>query len=316
VRSAARIVAVVASGFVLAACLRSSQAPDAAAPGPLDDGAITVASFDFPESDVLAEIYSEALESKGFRVIRQFHIGTRELVEPALERGLVELVPEYAGSALEFLGAAGPPPVGGAPTGIASDPESAHASLVRAFATRGVTVLEASPAQDQNGFAVTAQTAATYHLRRLSDLGAVAGSLTIGGPPECERRPLCVPGLASTYGLHFARFQSLDASGPITAEALRTGTVDVALMFTTDGDVETNGFVLLGDDRHLQPAENVTPVVNSEVVRRFGQAAVKVIDDVSVRLTTSELRSLNAQTIGGRTPRQVAAAWLATHGPQ
>ena len=87
-------------------------------------------------------------------------------------------------------------------------------------------------------------------------------------------------------------------------------------MFTTDGDVETNGFVLLGDDRHLQPAENVTPVVNSEVVRRFGQAAVEVIDDVSARLTTSDLRSLNAQTMGGRTPRQVAAAWLATDGPQ
>jgi len=306
---------VVASGLLLAACGRSSQAPGAARPGALDDDAITVASFDFPESDVLAEIYSEALETKGFRVMRQFHIGTRELVEPALERGLVELVPEYAGSALEFL-AAGSPPVGGAPTGIAPDPESAHASLVRAFATRGVTVLEASPAQDQNGFAVTAETAATYHLRRLSDLGAVAGSLTIGGPPECERRPLCVAGLTSTYGLHFERFQPLDASGPITAEALRTGTVDVALMFTTDGDVETNGFVLLGDDRHLQPAENVTPVVNSEVVRRFGQAAVEVIDDVSARLTTSDLRSLNAQTMGGRTPRQVAAAWLATDGPQ
>ena len=98
-----------------------------------------------PESEVLAEIYSEALESKGFRVIRQFDIGTRELVEPALERGLLELVPEYAGSALEFLGAAGPPPVGGAPTGIVSDPASAHASLVRAFAPRMVTVLAASP---------------------------------------------------------------------------------------------------------------------------------------------------------------------------
>jgi osmoprotectant transport system substrate-binding protein len=316
VSSGARFVAAVVLGLVLAACLRPGRGPQPAPHGALDDDAITVGSFDFPESEVLAEIYSKALETKGFRVIRQFDIGTRELVEPALERGLVELVPEYVGSALEFLGAAGPPLVGGAPTGVSSSPASAHASLVRAFALRGITVLAASPAQDQNGFAVTAQTAATYHLRRLSDLGAVAGSLTIGGPPECERRPLCLPGLASTYGLHFKRFQPLDASGPITTEAIRTGRVDVALMFTTDGDLQPNGFQLLVDDRHLQPAENVTPVMSSEVIQRFGRSAVTIIDGVSAQLTTLDLRSLNAQIADGHDLRQVAASWLATHGPK
>ena len=142
----------------------------------------------------------------------------------------------------------------------------------------------------------------------------MAGSLTIGGPPECEHRPLCVPGLASTYGLHFERFQVLDASGPLTTEALRTGSVDVALMFTTDGDVKTNGFVLLADDRHLQPAENVTPVVNSEVVRRFGQRAVDATNEVSARLTTDALRSLNAELATGMGARRVASAWMSANG--
>jgi osmoprotectant transport system substrate-binding protein len=120
--------------------------------------------------------------------------------------------------------------------------------------------------------------------------------------------------LVSTYGLRFERFQPLDASGPITSDALDAGTVDVALMFTTDGDIDTDGFVLLQDDRHLQPAENVTPVVNSEVVQRFGDQLVQVIDAVSRELTTEDLRSLNAVVARGQTPHEAAAAWLDAHG--
>jgi osmoprotectant transport system substrate-binding protein len=301
--------------LVVVSCGRASLPTAATTPEALLDNAITIGSFNFPESVVLAEIYAEALEAKGYRVIRQFEIGAREIVEPALERGLVELVPEYAGSALDFLGAAGAPRVGGVTPAEASDPNIVHDALVRAFASRGVTVLAASPAQDQNGFAVTAQTASTYNLRSVSDLGATAGNLTFGGPLECPKRPLCLLGLERTYGLHFKQFLPLDTSGPVSAEALRTGTVDVALMFTTDGDIQKNGFVLLLDDRQLQPAENVTPVVNAEIVTRFGQGIVDLIDEVSSRLTTDELRSLNAQLSDGLSASEVAAAWLATHGP-
>jgi osmoprotectant transport system substrate-binding protein len=301
--------------MVLVACARSTSAPGAVAPGALADGAITVGSFDFPESVVLAEIYAEALESKGFHVIRTFQIGTREIVDPSLERGLIELIPEYAGSALEFLGAAGVPGVGSAAPTAAADSAAVHDALVRAFEPRGVTVLAASPAQDQNGFAVTQQTATRYGLQRLSDLAGIAGTITLGGPPECPSRPLCQPGLEQTYGLHFQRFLPLDTSGPVTTQALRTGAVGVALMFTTDGDIQTNGFVLLRDDRHLQPAENVTPIVHSEVVRRFGAGVVGVIDEVSARLTTEALRSLNAELATGMSARRAASAWLAANAP-
>jgi osmoprotectant transport system substrate-binding protein len=267
------------------------------------DDAITIASFDFPESAVLAEIYSQALESRGFRVKRALHLGPRELVEPALERGLIEFVPEYQGTALEFvtLGRGKP----------STDVESTRRRLSEAFAHHGITVLAPSPAQDANAIAVTAQTAARYRLKTISDLSPVARRLVFGGPPECPSRPLCLAGLESVYGLHFKRFQGLDAGGPITSAGLAAGVIDVALVFTTSGDLRKNGFVILRDDRALQPAENVTPIVRNEIVAAYGRRFTDAVDAVSARLTTEGLRELNSSvSLQAKTPASVAAAWL------
>lgn len=283
------------------------ESPDALRTSVLQDDAISVASFNFPESTVLAEIYAQALEEAGFRVDRQLHLGPRELVEPALQRGLVELVPEYAGSALAFV------TLGGAPG--RGDPEEANRALAEAFAPRGITVLDPSAAQDQNGFAVTRATAERYGLRTISDLAPVAPSLTFGGPVECQERPLCLQGLGSTYGLSFKDFKTVDTSGPITAAALAEGTVDVALMFTTDGQIPQHDFVLLEDDLGLQPAENVTPVVRTDTVRRFGPQLVEALNAVSAELTDQALRVLNAQVgFQGTDPADAARAWLVAHG--
>jgi osmoprotectant transport system substrate-binding protein len=282
--------------------------PDIPSPtSTLDDDAITVASFEFPESVVLGEIYAQALEAEGFNVKRQLGIGPRELVEPSLERGLVELVPEYAGSALDFLA--------GGEDLATSDEELTHARLVDAFSERGVDVLTPAPAQNQNGFAVTRATAERHGLEAISDLMAIDEDFAFGGPPECAERPLCLEGLESMYGLEFDRFVTLDAGGPLTVSALRTGTVDVALLFTTDAAIQENDFVLLEDDRGLQPAENVTPVVRDEVIERHGDRFVGVVDAVSRLITTAELRALNASVaLEGESPERVAAAWLAEHG--
>ena len=282
--------------------------PDVPSPtSTLNDDAITVASFEFPESMVLGEIYAQALEAEGFNVKRQLGIGPRELVEPSLERGLVELVPEYAGSALDFLA--------GGEDLATSDEELTHARLVDAFSERGVDVLTPAPAQNQNGFAVTRATAERHGLEAISDLAAIDEDFALGGPPECPERPLCLEGLESTYGLEFDRFVTLDAGGPLTVSALRAGTVDVALLFTTDAAIQENDFVLLEDDRGLQPAENVTPVVRDEVIERHGDRFVGVVDAVSRLITTAELRALNASVaLEGASPERVAAAWLAEHG--
>jgi osmoprotectant transport system substrate-binding protein len=298
----ARVAAIVAAA-VLGSCGSGMPGETSA----LDDRAITVASFNFPESVILGEIYAQALEGGGFAVKRQLGLGARELVEPSLERGLVEFVPEYSGSALEFLTA---------DSGQSTPNEDVtHERLTAAFAERGIAVLAPAPAQNRNGFAVTRATADRYGLETISDLAPLAGDLAFGGSHECPARPLCLAGLEETYRLEFGRFTPLDAGGPITVSALRAGTVDVALLFTTDGAIAENDFVLLVDDRGLQPAENVTPVVRAEVIESYGGGFVRLVDSVSELLTTADLRELNARvTVGGELPSEVAAAWLAEHG--
>jgi osmoprotectant transport system substrate-binding protein len=273
-------------------------------PVALHDDALTIGSFDFPESVLLAEIYAQAVEARGIPVIRQFDIGPRELVQPALQRGLVEVVPEYAGSLLAFL-TGGP-----APSSLAE----ARAALAEALAPRGLVAFGSAPAQDRNGFAVSSDLSRARRVVRLSDLARQEG-LTLGGPPECPRRPLCEVGLKATYGITFDSFVPLDQSGPLTAEALVRGFIDVGLMFTTSPEVVRSALVLLEDDRNLQPAENVTPVAHGAAVERFGVPLASALDGVSAALTTEELRAMNARVeIAGLPPAEVAREWLAEHG--
>jgi osmoprotectant transport system substrate-binding protein len=280
----------------------SGSAPAQPAPA-LGDDRVTIGSFDFPESTLLAELYAQALEGHGFAVERRFGLGPRELVLPALQRGLLELVPEYVGSALAFLGGEPTPAV--TPTLL---------RLRGHLAGRGLAALDPAPAQDQNGFVVTAQTAERLGARNLSDLAPDAADLTLGGPPECPGRQLCLRGLEDTYGLRFGAFLPLDAGGPLTLEALLSGAIDVGLMFTTDGTIERRGLVLLGDDRDLQPAENVVPIARTDALRRFGPAFGEVLDSVSAALDTQTLRGLNAAVDAGGTPEEVARNWLDAHG--
>jgi osmoprotectant transport system substrate-binding protein len=272
----------------------------------LHDKVVTVGSFDFAESRLLAEVYSQALEAGDVRVHRAFGLGPREFVAPALAQGLVEFVPEYSGTALRFLS------LGATTPGV--DVAQTHAALVRTLVGHHATALAPAPAQDANAFFVTSATAARYDLHTLSDLEAVAPQLTFGGPPECATRPLCLIGLRQVYGLRFDEIVELDAGGPTTRQALRNREVDVALLFTTDPTIADEGFVELRDDRALQPAENVTPILRTEVVDRFGSAVVDPVNEVSARLTTDVLRTLNRQVALGDAPRVVASRWLRSQG--
>lgn len=292
----------VACTLLVGACTRGQGTTGGSAV--LTDDAITVGSFDFPESELLAEIYAQALTRAGFTVHRAFDIGPRELVMPALQRGLVELIPEYQGSALAFLG--------GIPT---ADAGASRRALVRALATRGLSAAAPAPAQDQNTFAVTRTTAERLALRTLSDLTTTGGRLRLGGPAECPERPLCMQGLQDVYGARFASFVPLDAGGPITVQALRQGFVDVGELFTTSPALEAGDLTELTDDRHLQPAENVIAVYRPELVRRFGSGAIRALEAVSSPLSTGALRDMNAEVQGGRSISDVASAWVGAHPP-
>jgi len=268
-----------------------------------DEGAVRIASFEFTESRILAELYTQALEGAGVPVKRLGALASREIVEPALEQGVVDLVPEYTGSALEFVNKGA-----GRAT---SDAAANHAALVEAFAERGVEVLAMAPAQDQNAVAVTRRTAERLGLTKVSDLAPHAADLVFGGPPECAERPFCLGGLQGLYGLRFKDVKELDAAGPLTIGALEGDEIDVGLLFTTTPQVGPKDFVLLADDKGLQPADNVVPVVRRDVLERHGDKLRQAADAVSALLTTEELTSLLAAVeLNGRRPEAVARAWL------
>ena len=294
---------------VLAACTSSpGEVSPAAGKAATPRGAvITVGSFDFPESVLLAEIYGQALAAAKFPVRMLPNLGPREVVDPALVAGLIQLVPEYAGSALEFFSLGR--------LSATSDSGAASRALAKSVAGRGLVVARPAPAQDANAIVVTAATAARYRLRSIADLAKVAPGLVFGGPPECPGRAYCLPGLKRVYALRFKAFTPLDAGGPLTLQALDAGYIGAALLFTTDPGIPARHLVILADDRGLQPAENITPLLRSNVIARYGPRLLAVLNSVSALLDTGTLRALDAQVeLAGQTPRRVAGSWLRAHG--
>jgi osmoprotectant transport system substrate-binding protein len=266
---------------------------------------VVVASFDFSESALLGEVYAQALEEAGVPVRRELRLGPRELVLPALRQGLVDVVPEYLGSALAAVSPTA------APT---ADGPALTAELATALRPDRLRVLRPSTAQDQNGLAVTRETAGRLGLRTTSDLRRHSGSLVLGGPAECPHRPYCLEGLQRVYGLRFKGFLPY-ATEAQRVTALEQGVVDVAVVFTTDGLLAAGDLVLLADDRHLQPREQVLPVVSERAVARYGPRVVRTLDAVSAALDSAGLTFLNWRVeVAGGDVRAEARGWLLRHG--
>jgi osmoprotectant transport system substrate-binding protein len=300
----------LAVGLLMALLLLAAGCDrDRPPPGPPEDPrrpTIRLASFDFPESELLAQLYGQALGQHGFPVEQVVQLGAREVVAPALEQGKVDMVPEYLGSALNFLN--------DRDRVATADPALTHARLEQAFAPRGVSVLAYAPAQDRNGFVVSGDLARRHGLEKLSDLAPMARRLSLGGPPECAQRALCLKGLEDVYKLQFARFEPMP-SRDVTAAALGTGEIDVGMIDTTDPNLLKPGadLVQLADDKRLQPADNVVPVVRREIVDAYGPPLVRLVNAVSAKLSTADLTSLNRQVADGQPAAQVATAWLRAH---
>jgi osmoprotectant transport system substrate-binding protein len=299
--AAAPFLVLLVVALLAAGCQRGQSPPPPEDP---ERPTIQLASFDFPESEILGELYGQALRQHGFPVELVVQLGAREVVAPALEQGKVDMVPEYLGSALNFLN--------DRDRVATADAGLTHARLEQAFAPRGVSVLAFAPAQDRNGFVVTGDLARRNGLEEISDLAPMAGRLAFGGPPECPQRPLCLKGLQDLYGLRFARFEAMP-SRAVTAAALDSGEIDVGMIETTDPNLIEADLVQLADDRNLQPADNVVPVVRREVLDAYGPPMVTLLNAVSAKLTTAELTKLNRQVAEGRPAADAVAAWLRAH---
>jgi osmoprotectant transport system substrate-binding protein len=298
-----RRLRVLVVGFSVLLVLMACADQESSNPTPSgSDESITVASFDFSENWILAEIYAQAMRRAGIPVEMLSNLGTREVVGPALEQGQVDFVVDYLGSALEAVDVGNPATHGSL--------EYARRELQKALVGTGVVVLGAAAAQDQNGFAVTRETAAGLSSRTISALSPTASSMVLGAPPECPDRPYCLIGLRSVYGLRFAHMEEMDTRAA-TATALESGEIDVGLLETTDAQLAGGQFVLLRDDKGLQPRENIVPLVRQQIIDQYGQDFADVIDSVTSRLTTADLIGLNRRVeIAGMSPSDVASDWL------
>ena len=304
-RSLRALVALLAVLAIVGAACGDDDDDGGAAGGATEQkGRIVVGSTNFSEQQIVANMYALVLEHAGYDISRKLNLGTREVVEPALESGDIDLYPEYIGTALEFLNKGA-----GEATG---DTDETAAKLRERFESRGVSVLEPAPAQDQNALVVTPETAEKYGLEKVSDLSDVADQLVFGGPPECPERPFCLPGYKETYGLEFKDFKPLDVGGPITKQALENGDIDVALLFSSDGGIAARGWKVLEDDKELQAADNVVPVIRTEVL---DDDVKGLLNGLSEKLTTDELSELNRQVDEDKKdPEDVAQAWLKDQG--
>ena len=266
---------------------------------------IIIGSTNFEEQEIVANMYGDVLSKAGYPVKVEPALGTRAVVVPALQHNQITLEPDYAASLLGFLHGGNPQPAGGQiNTAIAAD----NAAL----SSSGVTVLAASKALDTNVFAVTKATASKDHLTTISSLAPYASAMTLGGPPECPTFAGCQPGLIKVYGLNFASFKSLDEAGPLSVAALKNGEVQVVELFSSDGNVVSNNFVALTDDKHLEGADYIVPVIRKSAA---STAVVTALASLNAKLTTDAISKLNLQvTSDKKQPAAVAQAWLKSVG--
>lgn len=253
--------------------------------GDASSPAITIGSANFPENQLLGEMYAQALEAKGVKVTRKFNIGARELYLKALEEGSISMIPEYNGAFLASLSKGGAIPDG------VSTTEQVDAALEKVIPS-GLQILESSPAEDKDTLTVTSATAAKYDLKTIADLEPVASQLTVGAGPEFKTRSQGLVGLQKIYGLKFKSFKSLDPGGPLTKAALKKGQIQVANIFSTDSAIVTDKLVVLDDPKNLFAAQNITPVIETSKVKGDVESTVNA---VSAALTTESLTKYLAE---------------------
>jgi osmoprotectant transport system substrate-binding protein len=261
---------------------------------------VIIGSADFTESQLIASIYSQALQAAGVPVKEQFNIGSREVYVAALKDSSIDLVPEYSGAFLSYLD----------PKSTAATTEAVTNEL-KGKLPSGISMLTPSPAEDKDVLAVTKATADKYKLKTISDMKPVAGELVLGGPPEWKTRTQGVVGLRDIYGLNFKDFVSLDAGGTLTMTALVNGQVQAGDLFSTDPGLLTNNLVALEDDKSLFAAENVVPLIKTA---KASDTVTKTLNDVSAKLTTDDLITMNGEAATGANLADIAKKWLAGAG--
>ncbi|MBT2426548.1 ABC transporter substrate-binding protein [Streptomyces sp. ISL-112] len=301
----------VLAGLLLLAATACTTGPSLENQGeitapPGDSKELTIGSAGFTESDLLAQVYALLLERAGYSV-DVISVTNREIYEPALESGQIDVVPEYAATFADWLNAK----ANGADADPVGSPDLAATmkALRTLAAPRGLTVLDPGRAVDQNAFAVAASYAKKHGLKTLSDLGLAKLPVRLAAGDECVQRPYCAPGLKKTYGIDIVAVDPKGVGTTQAKQAVQNGQDQMVLTTTTDATIDQFGLVLLADDKKLQNADHVVPVVNRA---RAGSAGVRdALGRLNTVLTTADLASMNEQVDSWRRlPEDVARSYL------
>ncbi|MGO9381811.1 MAG: ABC transporter substrate-binding protein [Mycobacterium sp.] len=266
---------------------------------------IVVGSGDFPESEIVAEIYAQTLQANGFEIGRRMGIGSRETYIPALKDHSIDLVPEYIGNLLLYF----------APDATATMLDAVELELYKKL-PGDLSILTPSPASDTDTVTVTGGTATAWNLKTIADLAADSPDVRFGAPSAFETRPSGLPGLRQKYSLDIrpGNFVAInDGGGSVTVRALLEGRVTAANVFSTSPAIPQNHLVVLEDPQHNFLAGNIEPLVNSQ---KKSDRLKDVLDAVSAKLTTSGVAGLNAAVSGnsGIDPDLAARNWVRDNG--
>ncbi|MFP7760661.1 glycine betaine ABC transporter substrate-binding protein [Marisediminicola sp. LYQ85] len=300
------LVAIVAGATVaLAGC--SSADPTAPSDDVASGDTIVVGSFAFPESEILGEIYAQALVAEGYEVETSFNIGPRQQTIPALQDGSINLIPEYNGNLLAYYDT----------EFEERTTEDVDAALVDAIAEDDLQILESAEAEDKDAYVVTSETADEFGLESIGDLSELV-PFTLGANPQFGDLGYGIPGLRDVYGVGTdsgdVTFLPIeDFGGPDTVRALVDGTVQVADIYTTSPAIVTEDLVVLDDPENLIAAQNVVPLLASSV---YSDELAEVLNGISAELTTDDLIALRDRVEGDEqaSPSVAAADWLDEKG--
>jgi osmoprotectant transport system substrate-binding protein len=311
-RAFAFAAALTAVLLAVAGCGSSGSSKSAAegSGSPSSGGKVVIGSADFSESEVLANLYALLLQNAGYTTEIKT-VTTREIYEPALEKGQIDIVPDYAATFTEYLNHL----VNGAnaPSVATSNKDTTLVQLNKLAKPRGLTALEPSDAADQNAFAVTKDFAAKHNLKTLSDLGNSKLPVRVAAPPECPQREFCAGALKDAYHINVTRFDPFDFDSVPGKKAVQDGHDDVVEVATDDGTLDQFNLVILDDDKHVQLADNLVPIVGTKFAGDATLAAA--INKLAPVLTSKDLGALDAKVDNEKQkPADVAKAYLVDKG--
>jgi osmoprotectant transport system substrate-binding protein len=310
--TAVAAIAVVA----LAACSSSSSSSASSSSTPTSSsssssnplatgaakGSVVVGSANFPEDELLAEIYILALQGKGIKVTPKLNVGAREVYYPQIEKGAISIIPEYNGALLT---------TSVDPSSSAATTAAVDAALTAKLPST-LEILDPASAQDKDSVTVTQATATKYHLTSIADLKPYAKDLVFGGPSEFKTRVDGLVGLKKNYGLVFKGFDPLDESGPLTLSALTSGKVQAADVFTTTPQIVSDHLLSLADPKANFAAQNVLPLVYKPAVNA---TIISTLNAISAKLTTQALLQMDVAVISEHADYStVAAGFLKAEG--